>query len=149
MQNTTQIRTTNPTNTPADTTTLDQRREFDRSRPLERDESRFLISSDKVEGTEVFSTDGEKIGQIEELMIGKRSGRVEYAVMSFGGFLGIGESYNPLPWEALDYDTDKGGYVVNIDKDLLKDAPRFEKNSAPTWTREFGQEVYAYYGVMY
>ncbi len=146
MQNTTQIRTAN---TPADTTTLDQRREFDRSRPLERDESRFLISSDKVEGTEVFSTDGEKIGQIEHLMIGKRSGRVEYAVMGFGGFLGIGESYNPLPWEALDYDTDKGGYVVNIDKDRLKDAPRFEKNSEPAWTRDFGQEVYAYYGVMY
>lgn len=149
MQNTTQIRTTNATKTPADTTILDQRREFDRSRPLERDESRFLISSDKVEGTEVFSVDGEKIGQIEQLMIGKRSGRVEYAVMSFGGFLGIGESFNPLPWEALDYDTDKGGYVVNIDKDRLKDAPRFEKDSSPAWTREFGQEVYAYYGVMY
>ncbi|MEW4467066.1 PRC-barrel domain-containing protein [Parasphingorhabdus sp. JC815] len=132
-----------------DTTTLDERKEFDRSRPLERDETTFLISSGKVEGTDVFATDGEKIGTIDHLMLGKRSGRVEYAVMSFGGFLGIGESFAPLPWETLDYDPERGGYVVNIDKSLLKDAPRFERDSEPAWDTAYGQHVYSYYGVMY
>lgn len=128
---------------------LDRRREYDRSRPLERDESRLLISSDKVEGTQVYSADGEKIGSIDHLMIGKRSGRVEYAVMSFGGFLGMGESYHPLPWDTLDYDTDKDGYVVDIDKNRLKEAPSYTRDAAPDYNRGYGENVYAYYGVMY
>ncbi|BBC71365.1 photosystem reaction center subunit H [Altererythrobacter sp. B11] len=128
---------------------LDRRREYDRSRPVERDETHNLISSDKVDGTPVYSLDGEKVGHIDHLMIGKRSGRVEYAVMSFGGFLGIGESYHPLPWETLDYDTDRGGYVVNIDKAKLRDAPHYEANAAPPFDRAYGQNVYTYYGVLY
>ncbi len=128
---------------------LERRRDFERSRPLERDESDNLISSDKVEGTKVFATDGEEIGHIKKLMIGKRSGRVEYAVMSFGGFLGLGESYHPLPWDTLDYHTGKGGYVVNIDKERLKEAPRFDGENEPPYDRKFGEGIYAYYGVMY
>lgn len=139
----------NYSTTKFDEKTLEERRQFDRSRPLERDESTFLISSSKVEGTNVFAPDGEKIGSIDDLMIGKRSGRVEYAVMSFGGFLGIGESFAPLPWETLDYDAERAGYVVNIDKSLLKDAPRFDRDNQPTWDRDYGQRVYAYYGVIY
>lgn len=128
---------------------LDRRREFDRSRPIERDETTFLISSEKVDGTQVYSTDGEKIGTIDSLMIGKRSGRVEYAVMSFGGFLGMGESYHPLPWDALDYDTERGGYVVNIDKERLKEAPYYTRDTLPSFDRTFGENVYGYYGVIY
>lgn len=128
---------------------LNARREFDRSRPLERDESHDLISSDRVDGTPVYSTDREKIGHIDHLMIGKRSGRVEYAVMNFGGFLGIGESHHPLPWAALDYDTDVGGYVVNIDKDRLRAAPQYDRDSQPLFDRAYGQNIYAYYGLMY
>lgn len=128
---------------------LERRRDFDRSRPLERDETNMLISSDKVDDTAVYSTDGEKIGSIAHLMIGKKSGRVEYAVMSFGGFLGMGESYHPIPWDALDYDTDREGYVVNIDKDRLKEAPYFTKKEWPVYDRNFGQTVYGYYGVLY
>ncbi|AKH43416.1 hypothetical protein FHS61_000881 [Altererythrobacter atlanticus] len=128
---------------------LGKRREYDRSRPLERDETSNLISSDKVDGTAVYATDGEKIGHVDHLMIGKRSGRVEYAVMSFGGFLGIGESYHPLPWDALDYDTERGGYVVNVDKDQLKEAPQYKAGNPPTFDRTFGENVYTYYGVMY
>lgn len=128
---------------------LDRRREFDRSRPLERDESRLLISSGKVEGTKVYAADGEKIGTIDHLMIGKRSGRVEYAVMSFGGFLGMGGSYHPLPWDALDYDTDRDGYVVDIDKERLMEAPSYTRDARPDYDRSFGENVYAYYGVMY
>ncbi len=132
-----------------DTEMLEKRREFDRSRPLDRDITKFLISSDRVEGTKVFATDGEKIGHIDRVMLGKRSGRVEYAVMSFGGFLGIGESFAALPWESLDYDTDRSGYVVNIDKDRLREAPRFERDAEPIWDRKYGERVYAYYGIMY
>ena len=130
-------------------TELDRRRDFDRSRPVERDETGNLISSNKVDGTAVYATDSEKIGHIDHLMIGKRSGRVEYAVMSFGGFLGMGESYHPLPWDALDYDTERGGYVVNVDKDKLKGAPSYERDREPAYDRDYGQTVYSYYGFMY
>ena len=123
--------------------------DFDNRRPLDRDETTNLISADKVEGTAVYSTDGEKIGSVKQVMIGKRSGRVEYAVMSFGGFLGIGEEYHPLPWDVLDYDTDRNGYVVNIDKDRLKDAPRFSNERDVDWNRDYGTKVYSYYGVTY
>lgn len=132
-----------------DTQELDRRREFNRSRPLERDESNDLISSAKVEGTTVYSTDGDKLGTIAEVMIGKRSGRVEYAVMDFGGFLGMAKSHHPLPWDVLDYDTDRGGYVVNIDKDRLKEAPSYDAGSAPAFDRGYGETVYGYYGVLY
>lgn len=128
---------------------LDRRREFDRSRPLERDETGNLISSGKVEGTAVYSTDGEKIGHVDHLMIGKRSGRVEYAVMNFGGFLGMGEKHHPLPWDTLDYDTDRGGYVVNIDKTRLKDAPSYDRARQPDYDRDYGETVYSYYGIIY
>ena len=128
---------------------LAQRRDYDRSRPLERDESAFLIGSDKVEDTDVYATDGDKIGQIKRLMIGKRSGRVEYAVMSFGGFLGLGESYHALPWDTLDYDPERGGYVVMVDKEKLRDAPRFEADKQPAFDRQFGEGIYGYYGVVY
>lgn len=132
-----------------DTQDLDRRREFDRSRPLERDESDNLISSSKVEGTTVYSTDGDKLGTIAEVMIGKRSGRVEYAVMDFGGFLGMGKSHHPLPWDVLDYDKDREGYVVSIDKSRLKEAPSYETGTRPSFDRGYGETVYAYYGILY
>ena len=97
----------------------------------------------------MFSTDGDHLGHIDHVMIGKLSGRVEYSVMSFGGFLGINESYFPIPWESLDYDTERGGYVVNIDKDRLKEAPNYGREAAPDYTERFGHEVYGFYGVPY
>ncbi|QZH76618.1 MAG: PRC-barrel domain-containing protein [Erythrobacter sp.] len=128
---------------------LNRRAQFDRSRPLERDETDSLISSDKVEGTKVYSTDGEHLGTIDHVMLGKRSGRIEYTVMSFGGFLGMGESYFPVPWDALDYDTDRGGYVVNIDKSRLSDAPSYGRDKTPSYDEQYGRQVYGYYGLMY
>ena len=128
---------------------LDRRREFDRSRPVERDETNSLISSDKVDGTNVYATDGERIGHISHVMIGKRSGRVEYAVMNFGSFLDLGGSYHPLPWDALEYDTDKGGYVVSIDKSKLRDAPAYSESSRPVYDRQYGEHVFGYYGMTY
>lgn len=118
-------------------------------RELERDETTNLISSEKVEGTAVYNRDGEKLGSIKNFMVGKRNGRVEYAVMSFGGLLGMGESYHPLPWDVLDYDTDKGGYVVDIDKEKLKNGPSFERGREPTFDRQYGESVFGHYGRTY
>ena len=77
-------------------------------------ETAGLIGSDKVEGTAVYDATGEHMGSIERVMIDKRSGQVAYAVLSFGGFLGIGSDYYPIPWESLKYDTSLGGYRTNI-----------------------------------
>ena len=93
------------------------------SRSVATDETRDLIASDKVEGTAVYDRSGERLGSVYNFMVGKRSGQVAYAVLSFGGWLGMGESYHPLPWNTLTYDTDLGGYVVSLSKDRLRNAP--------------------------
>src|SRR6478735_4427297 len=95
------------------------------------EETRRLIASSKVEGTPVFNQSGEQLGSVYNFMVDKISGQVAYVVMSFGGFLGIGESYHPLPWRALTYDPRLGGYVVDIDRDLLVDAPQYSAGEDP------------------
>jgi hypothetical protein len=112
---------------------------------ISTDETRRLIASSKVEGTAVFDRAGEQIGTVYNFMVDKVSGQVAYVIMSFGGFLGIGESYHPLPWRALTYDTRLGGYVVDIDKDRLADAPRHGAGEDPFADTEYGQKVDAYY----
>jgi sporulation protein YlmC with PRC-barrel domain len=106
----------------------------------------MLIAAEKVNGTDVYNPEGDKLGEVEDIMLDKISGRVAYAVLSFGGFLGMGEKKYPLPWSTLSYDTRKGGYVVNIDKEMLKDAPSFEVDDDISWTRDFGRGVDKYYG---
>jgi hypothetical protein len=106
-----------------------------------------LISADKVEGTSVYSREGEKLGSIYGLMIDKFSGRVIYAVMSFGGFLGIGDRYHPLPWSVLTYDPGQGGYVVDLDRNLLEAAPTYGASEMPDWADPtWGRRVHDYYG---
>ena len=112
---------------------------------LEANETGNLIGSDKVEGTAVYGSDSNKIGSIERVMIDKKSGRVSYAVLSFGGFLGIGEKYHPLPWSTLHYDESMGGYVVNVDRKMLEDAPTYDANDDFRWTPDYGQRVDKYY----
>jgi PRC-barrel domain len=80
-----------------------------RRQSVATDETSSLISSEKVEGTAAYSRQGEKLGSIPSVMIDKISGKVAYAVMSFGGFPGIGDRYHPLPWHVLTYDTGQGG----------------------------------------
>jgi hypothetical protein len=109
------------------------------------DETRRLIASSKVEGTAVFNRTGEQIGTVYNFMVDKISGQVAYVVMSFGGFLGIGESYHPLPWRALTYDTRLGGYVVDIDQERLTGAPAHGPGEDPFADTEYGQKVDAYY----
>jgi len=112
---------------------------------LESRETTSLIGSDKVEGTAVYGADSKKIGSLERIMIDKTSGKVAYAVLSFGGFLGMGEDYYPVPWKMLNYDTDLGGYRVNLTKAQLEQAPKFSSSEGWNWNRENDQRVYSYY----
>jgi sporulation protein YlmC with PRC-barrel domain len=112
---------------------------------LARDESHELISAEKVKGTSVYDQTGEKIGSIDSVMLGKRDGRVAYAIMSFGGFLGIGEKYHALPWNALDYDTSVGGYRLAAGTDTLRDAPAFERSVFDREDRLWGVESDSYW----
>lgn len=115
---------------------------------IERDENSTLISADKVEGTKVMNPTGEKLGSIEDIMIDKRSGKVAYAVMSFGGFLGIGDKHHPLPWSMLKYDTNLNGYVVNLDKRTLENAPTYGTDEHIDLADEtYGRKVHDYYKV--
>jgi hypothetical protein len=117
------------------------------SQTVATDETNSLISSDKVEGTAVYDRRGEKLGSIHSVMIDKISGKLAYAVMSFGGFLGMGDSYHPLPWHVLTYDTRQGGYVVDLDRNKLEGAPTYTTSETPDWSdRRWGQRVYDYYG---
>jgi sporulation protein YlmC with PRC-barrel domain len=111
------------------------------------DETDRLIASNKVEGTAVYNRQGERLGEVYNFMVDKRSGQVAYAVLSFGGFLGIGDSYYPLPWKALTYDTGKGGYVVDLDKSRLEGAPSYARSEVPDWgDPSFGRRIDDYYG---
>jgi PRC-barrel domain len=115
-------------------------------RPLEADETDRLISSEKVDGTAVYDRTGERLGTVHHLMIDKFSGRVEYAVMSFGGFLGIGQDYTPLPWRALTYGPRLGGYMVDIDRNRLEQAPRYGRDTLPDWDdRDYRDRVDTYW----
>jgi PRC-barrel domain len=111
-----------------------------------RRETASLIGSDKVEGTAVYGPDDRKIGTVQRVMIDKISGKVAYAVVSFGGFLGMGEDYYPMPWPKLDYDTSLGGYRVDITEDQLKGAPKFNRSTDWNWSdRARDKTVYDYY----
>ena len=108
---------------------------------------RRLISSEDVHGTNVYGIGEEVIGEIDHLLIEKISGRVAYAVMSFGGFLGIGEDYYPLPWSALTYNPALGGYEVNVTEQQLKDAPKYSQHDSWDWSdRSRMEHVSHYYG---
>ena len=118
------------------------------ARSGQTDETDRLISSEKVEGTAVYNRNGDRLGTTDHLMIDKFTGQVEYAVMSCGGFLGIGESYNPVPWDALTYDVNLGGYVMDADRSRLEGAPRFQSSAQPNWSdRGYTGRVDEYWGV--
>jgi len=109
-----------------------------------------LIESDRVEGTTVFNLQGEDIGSIKRLMIDKVSGRVAYAVMSFGGFLGIGAEEHAIPWGKLKYDPGLGGYRTDITVDELQQAPTFSRDPAYDWDdRSREEELHRHYRTPY
>jgi hypothetical protein len=109
-----------------------------------------LILASRVEHTPAFDEAGEAIGHIEDLSIDRRSGQVVYAIMSFGGFLGIGKRFHPLPWHMLHYDPERGGYVVPLQKADLENAPHFDSDElrdlGGTKHDARGTEIWEYYG---
>lgn len=104
-----------------------------------------LISSEDVEGTSVYGADDALIGSVDHLMIDKMSGKVNYAVVSFGGFMGLGHSHYPLPWKKISYDPALRGFRTDVTEKQLKDAPAFSDDS---WeNRNWENEVHTYYNV--
>lgn len=104
------------------------------------------IRASRVKVTALYNAAGEHLGHIEDIVIGKRDGRVKYAIMSFGGFLGIGEELHPLPWDILEYDPAKHGYVVPVSREQLAGAPRYTPDSEPDWQDEtFHRSIDGYY----
>jgi sporulation protein YlmC with PRC-barrel domain len=104
-----------------------------------------FVSSDDVEGKSVYNVRGEKLGSIDDLMIDKNSGRIQYAVMEFGGFLGMGKDRYPVPWGVLKYDVEKDGYIVPLDKKMLEGAPKYTDQDIPTYDRSYAERVDRYY----
>ena len=112
---------------------------------VEARETSSLIGSDKVEGTAVYGQGDKRIGDVKRVMIDKISGKVAYAVLSFGGFLGMGEDYYPVPWSILTYDTNLGGYRTNLNADRLQGAPKYTQSTGWNWNRDNDRKVYDYY----
>lgn len=106
-----------------------------------------LVKTAEVIGVDVQNPEGESLGKVEEIILDKVKGGVVYAVLSFGGFLGMGDKLFALPWSALDYDEDKDSFIINVPQDKLKNAPGFDKDSWPNMAdKEFGLGLEKFYG---
>jgi sporulation protein YlmC with PRC-barrel domain len=106
-----------------------------------------LMGADTLIGNDVCNKEAQNLGDIREIMLDMRSGRVSYAVMSFGGFLGMGQKLFAVPWEALTLDTENKRFVLDVNKDQLQNAPGFDKNNWPDMADPAWEEgVHAYYG---
>lgn len=113
---------------------------------LKKNETFSLISSEKVRGTEVYNRNGDSLGEVDHVMIDKLSGKVAYAVVAFGGFLGMGDERRALPWQLLTYDTNLDGYVVAAGDETLRSAPKSLSDrdyDDPEW----GTRVYGHFGI--
>ncbi len=110
-------------------------------------ESIETYSIGKIEGSDIYLPDAERIGSIEGLLIDKRSGKVAYAIIGFGGFFGIGEEHFPIPWEKLRYKASIDAYEIEIDQDKLANAPKFSHEAAYDWSQAEGRRINDYYGV--
>jgi sporulation protein YlmC with PRC-barrel domain len=106
------------------------------------------IRASRVIGTNVYNSAGSKIGEIEDVILEKTSDKILFAVIGFGGLMGMGERYHPVPWATLDYDEDRGGYTVPFTREQLERAP---SDSIQELTREDGkrarEESFTHYGV--
>lgn len=110
-------------------------------------ETSRLISSEKVGGSKVEDTQGNSLGHIEEVMLDKISGRVAYAVLNYGSFLGMGGKLFALPWDILAYNPERGAYVINLPQERLKNAPSFDQGNWPDFNdRRYDKELHDYYG---
>jgi sporulation protein YlmC with PRC-barrel domain len=109
----------------------------------------ILITASRVEGTPVFNGQGDRIGHIEDLSIDKVSGKVRYALLSFGGFLGVAARIHPIPWDVLNYDLALEGYVVNLTHEELDKAPSYGKDELEGFgagDQVYRDRLFSYYG---
>ncbi len=109
------------------------------------------IRASKVKGTTVYNTAGDKIGNVEDVILDKQTDRIMFAALGFGGVLGVGEKYAPVPWSVLDYNEDRGGYVVPLSEDTIRQAPAYSmsdlvKNDG-AGANSIRQRTYEYYKV--
>ena len=105
------------------------------------------ILATTVKGTDVYNGEGEHLGHVDDIVLDKVSGHAEYAIMSFGGFLGIGEKFHPLPWQSLTVDPGLGGYVVSVSRDQLEGAPSYDVREEPDWSDpDYARRLQGYYG---
>ncbi len=105
------------------------------------------IPASKVQGTNIYNANGEKIGHVEDIMLDKLSDNIMFAVIGFGGFLGMGEKYHPVPWALLDYSKDKSGYIVSLDKEVLKQAPAYSLDELTENDGDIREKTFGYYKV--
>ena len=106
-----------------------------------------LMGADTLNGNDVYNEKGEDLGDIKEFMLDMTNGRVTYAVLSFGGFLGMGEKLFAVPWNALKLDTVNKRFVLNVDKARLENAPGFDKDNWPNMSDQtWAQGIHSYYG---
>jgi sporulation protein YlmC with PRC-barrel domain len=108
------------------------------------------ILASKVKGTTVYNETGDKIGTVEDIVLDKQSNQILFAALGFGGVLGMGEKYYPVPWSLLDYDENKGGYVAPLNKDLLEKAPAYSLKDLVKHDGSLGsirEQTYTYYHV--
>jgi len=106
-----------------------------------------VLSASTLIGDAVHNNAGENLGKVEELMLDLEKGRIAYAVLSFGGFLGMGNKLFAIPWDAFSLDTDEHAFMLNVPKDRLENAPGFDKDNWPDFAdRTWGQTIHSYYG---
>lgn len=106
-----------------------------------------ILSAGTIKDDPVVNDKGENLGNIEEIMINLGDGKIAYAVLSFGGFLGMGDKLFAIPWEALTLDSDNHRFILNVDKERLQRAEGFDKDNWPDFAdREWGERVYQHYG---
>jgi sporulation protein YlmC with PRC-barrel domain len=112
-----------------------------------------IFSVRDVLSKRVQNPQGEDLGSIEDIVVDSDAKQIAYAVLSFGGFLGLGDKLFAIPWEALSLDSNPGAlaadqvFILNVDKDRLKNAPGFDRSSYPNLAdRSFSENIYSYYG---
>ena len=108
--------------------------------------ARSLLTA-RVDDTVVYDPDGRKLGSVHSFHIHRATGQVEYAVLSFGGFLGLGQSFHPIPFSLLGVNEERGGYTITISKSMLDGGPSYRPDSAPVWDAPYARRISEYFGV--
>ena len=110
-------------------------------------EFRRVVKTGSITGEEVYSTENEKVGKVDEIMLDFTTGRVAYVILATGGFLGMGNKLFAIPWQAFQIDEPNKRFNLTIPKTTLENAPGFDKDSWPDMSSdEFGNQIYSYYG---